>query len=35
MKTVAVMTPKGGVGKTTTANTIAYILGQEMERKSS
>ncbi len=33
MKTVAVMTPKGGVGKTTTANTIAYILGQEMGAK--
>lgn len=33
MKTVAVMTPKGGVGKTTTANTIAYILGQELGAK--
>ena len=29
MKIMAVMSPKGGIGKTTTADTIAYILGEE------
>ena len=29
MKVIAVMSPKGGIGKTTTADTIAYILGEE------
>lgn len=29
MKKIAVMSPKGGIGKTTTADTIAYILGEE------
>ena len=29
MKIVAVMSPKGGIGKTTTADSIAYILGEE------
>lgn len=29
MKAIAVMSPKGGIGKTTTADTIAYILGEE------
>ena len=29
MKTIAVMSPKGGIGKTTTADSIAYILGEE------
>lgn len=29
MDVVSIMTPKGGVGKTTTASTLAYILGQE------
>lgn len=30
MKVIAMMTPKGGVGKTTAETTIAYILGLEM-----
>lgn len=29
MKIIAIMSPKGGIGKTTTADTIAYILGEE------
>ena len=29
MKIIAVMSPKGGIGKTTTADSIAYILGEE------
>lgn len=29
MKMIAVMSPKGGIGKTTTADSIAYILGEE------
>ena len=33
MKIIAVMAPKGGIGKTTTADSIAYILGEEYERK--
>lgn len=33
MKIIAVMSPKGGIGKTTTADSIAYILGQEMEKR--
>lgn len=33
MKIIAVMSPKGGIGKTTTADSIAYILGEEHERK--
>ncbi len=33
MKTIAVMSPKGGIGKTTTADSIAYILGEEQEKK--
>lgn len=33
MKTIAVMSPKGGIGKTTTADTMAYILGEEKKKK--
>lgn len=33
MKTIAVMSPKGGIGKTTTADSIAYILGAEQGKK--
>ena len=33
MKVIAVMAPKGGIGKTTTADTIAYILGEEKGKK--
>lgn len=29
MKIIAVMSPKGGIGKTTTADSVAYILGEE------
>lgn len=33
MKVIAVMSPKGGIGKTTTADSIAYILGEEQEKR--
>lgn len=33
MTTIAVMSPKGGIGKTTTADSIAYILGEEQGKK--
>lgn len=33
MKVIAVMSPKGGIGKTTTADSIAYILGEEQGKK--
>lgn len=33
MKIIAIMSPKGGIGKTTTADTIAYILGEEHEKR--
>lgn len=33
MKIIAVMSPKGGIGKTTTADSIAYILGEEYGRR--
>lgn len=33
MKVIAVMSPKGGIGKTTTADSIAYILGEELKKR--
>lgn len=33
MKVIAVMSPKGGIGKTTTADSIAYMLGEEQGRR--
>lgn len=33
MKIIAVMSPKGGIGKTTTADSMAYILGEEHEKR--
>lgn len=33
MKIIAVMSPKGGIGKTTTSDSIAYILGEEYGKK--
>lgn len=33
MKTIAVLSPKGGIGKTTTADSIAYILGEEYKKR--
>ena len=33
MKIIAVMSPKGGIGKTTTADSVAYILGEEYEKR--
>ena len=33
MKTIAVMNQKGGIGKTVTATSIAYILGQEQGKR--
>jgi len=33
MKIIAVMSPKGGIGKTTTADSVAYILGEEQGKR--
>jgi chromosome partitioning protein len=33
MKIIAIMSPKGGIGKTTTADSIAYMLGEEHEKR--
>lgn len=33
MRIIAVMSPKGGIGKTTTADSIAYIMGEEYGRR--
>lgn len=33
MKIIAVMSPKGGIGKTTTSDSIAYILGEEQGKR--
>ncbi len=33
MKIIAVMSPKGGIGKTTSADSIAYILGEELKKR--
>lgn len=33
MKTIAIMSPKGGIGKTTTSDSIAYMLGEEQEKR--
>lgn len=33
MKIIAVMSPKGGIGKTTTADSIAYILAEEYKKR--
>lgn len=33
MKTIAVMSPKGGIGKTTTSDSITYILGEEFKKR--
>ncbi|MDE7200591.1 MAG: ParA family protein [Lachnospiraceae bacterium] len=33
MKIIAVMSPKGGIGKTTTADSVAYILGEKYGKR--
>lgn len=33
MKIIAVMNPKGGIGKTITSTSLAYILGEEQEKR--
>lgn len=33
MKIIAIMSPKGGIGKTTTSDSIAYILGEEFKKR--
>lgn len=34
MKVIAIMSPKGGIGKTTTADSLAYILGEEQSKRT-
>lgn len=34
MRTIAIMSPKGGIAKTTSADTITYILGEEKGKRS-
>jgi chromosome partitioning protein len=34
MRIIAVMSPKGGIGKTTTSDSIAYMLGEEQGKSS-
>lgn len=33
MRKIAVMSPKGGIGKTTTSDSVSYILGEEFEKR--
>ena len=33
MRIIAVMSPKGGIGKTTTSDSIAYMLGEEQGKR--
>lgn len=33
MRIIAVMSPKGGIGKTTTSDTVAYMLGEEQGKR--
>ena len=35
MKIISVMNQKGGIGKTMTAASIAYILGEERQRRGT
>ena len=33
MRIIAVMSPKGGIGKTTTSDSIAYMIGEEQGKR--
>ena len=33
MRIIAIMSPKGGIGKTTTSDSIAYMLAEEQEKR--